>query len=83
MIAVDAAVLIHAHRSDSPHHATAKAALESLAARTATWAIPWPAVHEFLAVITHPRIYVPPTPIDQARSGCRRWRNVAPPGWIA
>ena len=23
-----------------------------------------------------------PPPIDQGRSGCRRWRNVAPPGWI-
>lgn len=62
MIAVDSALLVHAHRSDSPHHEAAKAALASLAARTATWAIPWPAVHEFLAVITDDREWQPPTP---------------------
>ena len=27
----------------------------------ALWSIPWPCVHEFLAVVTYPRIYVPPT----------------------
>jgi predicted nucleic acid-binding protein len=25
------------------------------------WAIPWPCLHEFFAVTTHPRIYDPPT----------------------
>jgi toxin-antitoxin system PIN domain toxin len=71
VIAVDTALLVYAHRQDSPHHEAARAALESLAARTATWAIPWPAIHEFLAVITHPRIYVPPTPNDQALAAVR------------
>ena len=71
MIAVDTNLLVYAHRQDSAHHEAARVALESLAARTATWAIPWPAVHEFLAVITHPRIYVPPTPIEQALEAVR------------
>jgi predicted nucleic acid-binding protein len=30
------------------------------------WAIPWPCVHEFLAIVTHPRIYAPPTPLVRA-----------------
>ncbi len=34
--------------------------LRSLAAGRGTWAIPWPCLHKFLAVATHPRIYRPP-----------------------
>lgn len=61
MIAVDTNLLVYAHREDSPHHASAGAALASLAAGPAPWAVPWPCLHEFLAVVTHPRIYRPPT----------------------
>ena len=68
MIAVDAALLVHAHRSDSPHHPAAKGVLESLAARTATWAIPWPSAHEFLSTISDPAIWSPATPNSVALS---------------
>lgn len=68
MIAVDASLLVYAHREDSRHHEAARKALTSLATRTATWAVPWPAVHEFLSAVTHPRLFVPPTPEAQALS---------------
>lgn len=61
MIAVDTNLLVYAHREDSPHHARASEVLNALAVGRATWAIPWPCLHEFLAVVTHPRIYRPPT----------------------
>lgn len=61
MIAVDTNILVYAHREDSPNHAAALAVLRDLAAGAASWAIPWPCVHEFLAVVTHPRIYSPPS----------------------
>ncbi|WP_131105970.1 type II toxin-antitoxin system VapC family toxin [Ornithinimicrobium sufpigmenti] len=61
MIAVDTNVLVYAHRADSPHHERASEVLRGLAAGRGTWAIPWPCLHEFLAVVTHPRIYRPPT----------------------
>ena len=61
MIAVDTNVLVYAHRADSPFHLEARAALEQLTSAGRTWGIPWPCVYEFLAVVTHPRIYVPPT----------------------
>lgn len=61
MIAIDTNVLVYAHRADSPHHAAAAEALRGLATGRATWAIPWPCLHEFLAVVTHPRIYRPST----------------------
>lgn len=37
-----------------------------LAASNARGAIPWPRVHELLAIVTHPRIYVPASTLDQA-----------------
>lgn len=66
MIAVDTNVLVHAHRKDSPWNARAWPALRTLAEGPAPWAVPWPCVHEFLAVVTHPRIFDPPTPIEAA-----------------
>lgn len=34
---------------------------------------PWPCLHEFLAVVTHPRIYSPPTPLDKAVDQIEAW----------
>jgi toxin-antitoxin system PIN domain toxin len=66
MIAVDTNVLVYAHRDDSPHHAPARAALTSLISTRRSWAVPWPCLHEFLAIVTHPRIYRPPADIATA-----------------
>jgi toxin-antitoxin system PIN domain toxin len=66
MIAVDTNVLVHAHRQDSEHHAQALAALTSLTSGRERFAIPWPCIHEFIAITTHPRIFAPPTKIDTA-----------------
>ena len=55
MIAVDTQILVFAHREDSPFHPAALAALTELAEGAAPWALPWPVVHEFLAIATHPR----------------------------
>ena len=37
------------------------------------WAIPWPCVHEFIAIVTHPRIYNPPTPLADALEQVECW----------
>lgn len=66
MIAVDTNLLVYAHRTDSPHHARASEVLRGLATGRGPWAIPWPCLHEFLAVVTHPRIYRPPTDLAVA-----------------
>jgi uncharacterized protein len=62
VIAVDTNLLVYAHREDSPWHDAARRALTELAEAPAAWAIPWPCVHEFLAIVTHPRIFKTPTP---------------------
>jgi hypothetical protein len=66
MIALDTNILVYSVRQDSPWHSGALACLRHLAEGAATWAIPWPCVHEFLAIVTHPRIYRPPTPLRNA-----------------
>ena len=62
MIAVDTNILVYAHREDASFHKAASRAMTELAEGLAGWAIPWPCLHEFLAIVTHPRIYAPPTP---------------------
>ncbi len=74
MIAVDTNILVHAHREDSEWHAVAAARLTELAQSGAPWAIPWPCIHEFLAVVTHPRIWRPPTPLALACDAIEAWR---------
>jgi toxin-antitoxin system PIN domain toxin len=72
MIAVDTNILVHAHRIDSPWNEAAARALSMLG--TGRWAIPWPCVHEFYAVVTHPRIFDPPTPLADAILAVETWR---------
>ncbi|HOW46539.1 MAG TPA: PIN domain-containing protein [Rubrivivax sp.] len=73
MIAVDANVLVYAHRRDSPFHDIARQRVARLAEGRATWALPWPCVHEFLGNVTHPRVCRTPTPLAQAIDQVDAW----------
>jgi toxin-antitoxin system PIN domain toxin len=73
VIAVDTNLLVYAVREDSPWHNAALSCIRSLAEGTALWAIPWPCVHEFIAVVTHPRIYKPPTSLEDALLQVKYW----------
>lgn len=73
MIAVDTNILVYAHRKDSSFHAAAVRHVVGLAEGRTPWAIPWPCLQEFLGVVTHPRIYVPPTPLSSALGQVDAW----------
>lgn len=73
MIAVDTNVLVHAHRADSPFHAPAAAVVRRLAESRAGWGLPWPCIHEFYAKVTHPRIFSPPSTVEQALAQIDCW----------
>ena len=73
MIAVDTNLLVYAHRRDSQWHEPAGTSLRELAQSASPWAIPWPCLHEFYAVVTHPRIYDPPTTTAQALAQIAAW----------
>jgi len=73
MIAVDTNLLVYAHREDSSWHDSSFQCLQQLSNGLGTWAIPWPCVHEFLAIVTHPRIYNPPTTVSSALDQVSAW----------
>jgi toxin-antitoxin system PIN domain toxin len=71
--AVDTNILVYAHREDSEWHERAAATVAGLAESSREWAIPWPCLHEFLAIVTHPRIFRTPTPLPQAVGQVDAW----------
>lgn len=75
MIAVDTNILVYSVREDSPWHKTALGCVRRLAEGGTAWAIAWPCIHEYLAVVTHPRIYKPPTPLPDAILQVDYWRE--------
>jgi toxin-antitoxin system PIN domain toxin len=73
VIAVDTNILVYAHRADSELNDAAYACVARLAEGVATWAIPWPCVCEFYAIVTHPRIYDPPSTTAAALDQIDAW----------
>jgi len=63
VFAVDTQLLVYAHRPTAPQQAATVEVLRRLVASPEPWAIPWPCVHEFLATITRPRYFNPPSTI--------------------
>jgi uncharacterized protein len=73
MIAVDTNILVYAHRRDADFHVAAARRVRELAEGRAAWAIPWPCLHEFFAIATHPKIYDPPSTREQAIAQVDAW----------
>ena len=73
MIGVDTNILVYAHRKDSPWHDPARKAIKEIAEGQARWALPWACVHEFIAIVTHPRIYKPPSTLEEALDQVSAW----------
>jgi uncharacterized protein len=66
VIALDTNMLVYARRKELPQHPAALALLTRLAEGEEPWALAWPCVYEFLRVVTHPRVFDPPTPLARA-----------------
>jgi uncharacterized protein len=73
VIAVDTNILVYAHRRDAEFHATAAQHVKGLAEGQSAWAVPWPCLHEFFAITTHPKIYDPPSTGEQAIAQIQAW----------
>ena len=73
MIAVDTNILVYAHRRDHEWHESAAAGVAQLSQDGARWAIPWPCVHEFFAVVTRQGIFNPPSTGAQALTQIDAW----------
>ena len=73
MTAVDTNILVYAHRRDSEFFQPAGNAVRGLAERPEHWAIPWPCVHEFIGIVTNPRIFEVPTSTEAAIAQVEIW----------
>jgi toxin-antitoxin system PIN domain toxin len=73
VIAIDTNLLVYAHRRDSEWHEQASTVVRDLAEGSAAWAVPWPCLHEFLTIVTHPSIFMPPSPLEAALDQVDAW----------
>lgn len=71
MKALDTNVLVFSEIRTSPFHDRALEILTELSEGPSPWAIPWPCVYETLRVVTHPRVYDPPVPMEVAFADVR------------
>ena len=78
MIALDTNILVHAHRRGTAHHRAAVALLKTLSEGAAPYALFWPSLYEFLRVVTHHRVFDPPSTTMEALEAVRDF--LAPPG---
>lgn len=83
MIALDTNILVYAHRRESHWHEPARQRLDALRRTPTPWAIPWPCLHEFLSVVTHPKIFEEPSPLDVAWAAVDAWQAAGNLRWLA
>jgi hypothetical protein len=74
LIALDTNILVYAHRKDSGWHAVAAPLLAKTAEEAAAWAIPWPCLHEFVGIVTRPRVFDPATTLGERVDQIAAWR---------
>lgn len=63
---VDVNVLVYAFRADAPDHAAYRGWLEALLASDEAYAVSDQVLAGFLRVVTHPKVFHPPAPLDAA-----------------
>ncbi len=73
MIAVDTNILVYAHRAESLFHDQAYENMRSLAEGAKPWGSPVSCLHEFLAVVTNPKIFNPASSVKQATDQIDAW----------
>ncbi len=75
MILPDVNVLVHAFREDSPRHSEIRPWLDDLVFSDSSFGLSDLVLSGFLRVVTHPRIFDPPTPLDEALSFVEKLRD--------
>jgi toxin-antitoxin system PIN domain toxin len=68
----DVNVLIYAHREDAPEHDRYAAWLLALTAADEPFAVSEVVLASLLRIVTNPRIFDPPSPMDTAIAFCQR-----------
>ena len=75
MLLPDVNVLVYAHREDSPNHRAYREWLEAAINSDQAYGIADVVLSGFLRVVTHPRVFNPPSTMEQALAFARDVRN--------
>ena len=75
MILCDVNVLLYAHREDSPHHALCRRCMESLLSSPSGYGVSDAILASLVRIATHPRIFEPPSPLDEALAFAEQIRD--------
>lgn len=75
MILPDVNVLVHAFRADSPQHAKARGWLDGVVNGESRYAIAPLVLSGVIRVVTHPRVFSRPSPLDEALMYCNQLLN--------
>jgi toxin-antitoxin system PIN domain toxin len=71
----DVTVLVYAFRADAPGHAAHRAWVEKLVGSDEAYAVSDHVLAGFLRVVTHPRVFHPPTPLKPALAFAHAFRE--------
>jgi toxin-antitoxin system PIN domain toxin len=66
VIAIDTNVLVYGHRAETELHDIALRSLADLCEGNKPWALPVPCLSEFFRVVTHPKVFNPPSKLADA-----------------
>ena len=66
MILVDTNVLVYATNEDADEHAACRGLLQRWQRQETAWFTTWGVLYEFLRLVSHPRLFRRPWPIDRA-----------------
>lgn len=75
MILPDVNVLVYAHRGDAPDHGRYARWLENVATSDDPFGLSDLGLSGFLRIVTHPRIFLPPTPLEDALAFLQELRD--------
>jgi toxin-antitoxin system PIN domain toxin len=75
MVLLDVNVLVYAHRQDAPHHLQYLSWLEDLINSDHAYGVSDLVLSGFLRVVTHPRVFNPPSGMDKALAFAEELRN--------
>jgi toxin-antitoxin system PIN domain toxin len=75
VLLLDVNILVYAHREDAPRHAEYRSWLEGILGGDESYGVCDLACSGFLRVVTHARVFTPPTPLESALAFLRDVRD--------
>jgi uncharacterized protein len=75
MILIDVNVLVYAHRADAPNHAAFRSWLTAVVSGDEAFGMSDLVLSGFVRIVTHPRIFDPPSELADALAFCRDLRQ--------